>query len=204
MRARKKSNKYVLFIDGGIVQSKPTEPEKKTDYGYGTAMQHLLDKKGGTAELYEDMMSAIAYHETGPQQRMKADAIQLIEDEEGNLVPKGVGRGMFMFEAGEKAGGITAVNRTVREFKENNIEIPEWLETAYKSTSLDASTLTPEQQKVLFIGNYLQHPQANLGKYAKGEESIKDFWGKYHHAGGATTDYSAWEGSYKSYLETKK
>jgi len=203
LKARKKNRKYVVYIDGGIVQSKPTEPKKTTDYGYSTAMNHLISKKGGEATDYEELMNIIAFHETGSQQRMKPNAIQLINNDKGELVPQGVGRGLFMFEAGEAAGGITAVNRTYKEFKDNNLEIPDWLNDLYKEKSLDASTLTPEQQRVLFIGNYLQHPKANLGDWREGKISTEDFWGKFHHAG-ANTNYDLFKSDMKLYEESKK
>ena len=203
LKARKTNRKYVLYIDGGMIQSKPTG-EKPTDYGYSTAMNHLISKKGGEAADYEELMNIIAFHETGAQQRMKPDAIQLIENEKGELVPQGVGRGLFMFEAGDGAGGITAVNRTYKEFKDNNIEIPSWLEELYKEKSLDASTLSAEQQKVLFIGNYLQHPKANLGAWREGKVSTEEFWGNYHHAGGDSTNYDSFRASEKAYQESKK
>jgi hypothetical protein len=180
----------------------PIKTKKNNGSGYDAMMNHLISKKGGTPQQYEQLMDIIAYHETGPRQRMKSSAVQLIEDAEGNLVPQGVGKGLFMFEAGEKADGITSVNRTYRELKDNNIPIPDWLEEAYKQKTLDASKLTAEQQKVLFIGKYLQHPSADLGKYASGDITAKDFWGKYHHAGGASTDYDLFEDSTASFMES--
>ncbi len=196
----------ILYLCTMIIKKKttndPIKTKKKSGSGYDAMMNHLISKKGGTPEQYEQLMDIIAYHETGPRQRMKSDAVQLIEDAEGNLVPQGVGKGLFMFEAGEKADGITSVNRTYREFKDNNIPIPDWLEEAYKQKTLDASKLTAEQQKVLFIGKYLQHPSADLGKYASGDISAKEFWGKYHHAGGASTDYDLFEDSTASFMES--
>lgn len=199
MKAKKKSKKkYVVYINGGIVQSKPTEkPKKKTDYEI--AMEHLISKKGGTAAEYEDLMNRIAFHETGAEQRMMPDAIQIITNEKGEKVKGGVGRGLFQFEAGEKAGGITAVNRTYREYKDNNLTPPEFLEEAYKEKSLDASKLTAEQQKILFIGNYLQHPKANLKDWREGKVTTPQFWGQFHHAGGKSTDYDAFNESQKAY-----
>ena len=178
---------------------------KKNGSGYSSIMSQVISKKGGKAKDYEDLMDAISYHETGAQQRMKADAVQLVENPKTKKLEKtGVGRGLFMFEAGEKAGGITAINRTYKEFKDAGIDIPSWLDKAYKEKSIDMSKLTPSQQKVVFLGNYLQHPKADLGKVSSGEQSIRDFWGQYHHAGGASTDYKAFDESYKSYLKSNK
>ena len=197
MRAKKKSKKkYLLYIDGGMVQSKPNDPPKS---GYSSMMEHLIDVKGGTASEYEDLMNRIAFHETGAQQRMQPDAIQIVGGKKS-----GVGRGLFQFEAGDGAGGITAVNRTYKEFKDNDMEIPSWLEDAYKLKSLDASKLTAEQQKTLFIGNYLQHPKANLGDWRAGKISTEQFWGKFHHAGGDSTNYDSFRSSMTAYDKPKK
>lgn len=197
---KKSKKKYVLYIEGGAIQSKPTDPPKS---GYGEVMSYLTKTKGGTASDYEGLMNAIAFHETGAKQRMRPDAVQEVV-EGGKAVRSGVGRGLFQFEAGKGAGGITAVNRTYNLFKRNNLEIPSWLSEAYKGDSLDASKLTAEQQKTLFIGNYLEHPKANLGDWQKGKVSTTEFWGKYHHAGGDSTDYDAFNESLKAYKASRK
>jgi len=195
-----------LYLCAMILKKKttndPIKIKKNNGSGYDAMMKHLISKKGGTPQQYEQLMDIIAYHETGPRQRMKANAVQLIKDAEGNLVPQGVGRGLFMFEAGEKADGITSVNRTYKELKDNNIPIPQWLEEAHKQKSLDASKLTAEQQKVLFIGKYLQHPTADLGKYISGDIDAKGFWGNYHHAGGDSTNYDLFEDSTESFMKS--
>lgn len=189
---RKGKKKYTLFFDeGGMIQSKPTDPPKS---GYSAMMEHLIEVKGGTSKQYEDLMNRIAFHETGAQQRMQPNAIQIVDGKKS-----GVGRGLFQFEAGDGAGGITAVNRTYQEFKNSGMEIPKWLEKAYAEKSLDASTLTGEQQKTLFIGNYLRHPKANLGAWKDGKISTEQFWGNYHHAGGSTTNYDGFRESMTAY-----
>lgn len=195
MKFRKKIVKYT---DGGMVRAvkgEPVKPPKKSDLD--SFMEYVINKKGGKAEDYINLQNAIAFHETGAQQRMRPDAVQLI-NVDGKLVPQGVGRGMFMFESGEKAGGITAVNRTYKEYTDAGMTPPSWLSDLYKEKSLDASKLTEDQQRILFLGNYLQHPKANLGDVVSGKQSIEDFWGKYHHAGGET-NYNAFRESYKAY-----
>lgn len=178
-----------------VVKTDP--PRKDLDQ----LLKYVVAQKGGTAQDYIDIQNAIAFHETGAQQRMRPDAVQLIS-KNGRLVPEGVGRGMFMFEAGEGAGGITAVNRTVNAYKRANMTPPSWLMDLYKEKSLDASKLSEDQQRVLFIGNYLEHPKANLGDVVSGKQSIEDFWGKYHHAG-SDTDYNAFRESYKAYINQR-
>lgn len=169
VRVRKYSN-------GG---SAPTDPPS----AFEKFLAYTIKKKGGTAEQYNDLMNAIAFHETGPHQRMKPNAVQLVEVD-GKIKPGGPGRGLFMFEVGDDMGGITAINRTYKEYKDAGLEIPEFLAEAYKQTSIDMSTLTPEQQKIVFLGNYLQHPKANFSDVMNGKQSYDDFWFSFHQAGG--------------------
>jgi hypothetical protein len=169
LRVRKYSN-------GG---SAPTDPPSE----FEKFLAYTIKKKGGTAEQYNDLMDAIAFHETGPHQRMKANAVQLIEVD-GKIMPGGPGRGMFMFESGDDAGGITAINRTYKEFKDAGLDIPEFLSEAYKKTSIDMSELTADQQKIVFLGNYLQHPKANFSDVVNGKQTYDEFWFNYHQAGG--------------------
>jgi hypothetical protein len=157
------------------------------DMGFQQMLDYTIKKKGGKPEQYIDLMNSIAYHETGAQQRMKPDAIQLVT-KDGKLQPIGAGRGMFMFEVGDDMGGVTAVNRTVKELKDAGLAVPSWLNTLYAQKSVDFSKLTADQQRFLFLGNYLQHPKANFSKYVNGELSSEDFWFNYHQAGGADVE----------------
>ena len=164
------------YQNGGPVDTDPPS-------AFDKFLAYTIKKKGGTAEQYADLMNSIAFHETGPQQRMSPNAVQLIERGD-TLAPEGPGRGLFMFEIGDDMGGITAVNRTYKEYKDAGLEVPEFLEKAYAQKSVDLSQYSPEQQKIIFLGNYLQHPKANFSKVMKGEESYEDFWFNYHQAGG--------------------
>ena len=132
----------------------------------------LLDKATTQWELepsqLEDYMNKIAFHESGG----------VVDKLQGN---KGPGRGMFQFEktylypeghelAGQygQAGGLTARNRTADWFKSQNMEVPAWLTQEGMhdpSVGFDASTLNPEQQKMLFLANYLQKPGESSGMY---------------------------------------
>jgi len=164
------------YQNGG---SAPTDPPSEFD----KFLSYTIKKKGGTTEQYSDLINSIAFHETGPQQRMNPNAVQLIERGD-TLVPEGPGRGLFMFESGEGMGGITAVNRTYKEYKDAGMEVPEFLEKAYSLKSIDLSKYTPEQQKIIFLGNYLQHPKANFSEVMNGNQTYDDFWFNYHQAGG--------------------
>tara|TARA_R100000654_G_scaffold22651_2_gene44887 strand:- start:7792 stop:8469 length:678 start_codon:yes stop_codon:yes gene_type:complete len=153
------------------------------EINYNELLQIIIGDKGGTPDQYEKLMDYIAFHETGAEQRMKPNAVQITDDGKKD----GAGRGLFMFEKGEKKGGNTAVNRTVNYFKEKNLPLPNWLRDlslgSKESKSVDVKDLSPDQQKMLFLGFHRMHPKANFSKVWSGEESITDFWFKYHWAG---------------------
>lgn len=194
-----KARKIKKYTQGGTIRVKKyQEGGKTTGSGYSEFLDYVISKKGGKPDDYMNLQNAIAYHETGPQQRLSAEAVQLVEVD-GELKPEGIGRGLFMFEAGKNAGGITAVNRTYNEYKKAGLEVPGWLGELHEQDNLDASQLTDEQQRVLFLGNYMQHPKANLGDVISGKLPIRDFWGQFHHAG-KDTNYEMFDQSYKSYI----
>lgn len=115
-------------------------------------------------------MNAISYHES----RMNPSSQQL---------GGGPGRGLFQFETGSNAGGITAARRTKAYLEDKGEQIPAWLDNAMKKDSLDASTLSPEQQQMLFLGNMRMHPRANFSDVWEGNTTVRDFWADYHWAG---------------------
>jgi hypothetical protein len=96
----------------------------------------------------------------------------------------GPGRGVYQFERGAGQGGATAGNRLATQLGSYDMKVPKWLESFNKSGKGDVSGLTRKQQDMLFVGNMMQHPQANMGKVESGEMDLADFWQKYHQAGG--------------------
>lgn len=183
------------YENGG---TNPTDPPSALD----SFLAYTIKKKGGTPEQYNDLMDSISFHETGPHQRRKPNAIQLVERGD-TILPEGPGRGLFMFEVGDSKGGITAVNRTYKEYKDAGMDIPDFLKEAYSLKSIDLSKYTPEQQKILFLGNYLQHPKADFSKVMNDEESYDDFWFNYHQAGGEDVK-DARIGSYRESEKARK
>ena len=167
------------FQRGGTVASNGT--------GYEDMLNYVIKKKGGTPQQYNDLMDMISYHETGAQQRMNPAAVQMVM-KDGRLQPIGVGRGRFMFEVGDERGGVIAVNRSVKELRDNGMIVPPWLNNLYKEKSVDFSKLSAEQQNFLFLGNYLQHPKANFSDFITGKQSAEDFWFNYHQAGGSAVE----------------
>lgn len=193
-----RAKKIPLLQNGAAIasaQATPAAPAK--ELGFQDMLSYTVKKKGGKPAQYIDLMNGISYHETGAQQRMNPAAVQLVT-KDGKLQPIGAGRGMFMFEVGDGMGGVTAVNRTVKELKDNNLPVPSWLNTLYAQKSVDFSKLTADQQRFLFLGNYLQHPKANFTKYIDGSMTAEDFWFNYHQAGGADVEQArraAWQES---------
>ena len=138
-------------------------------------LQLIISDKGGTPQQYNQLMDYIAYHETGPEQRMSTSAKQ-----KGG----GPGRGLFQFEVGENKGGNLAVNRTVNYLERNNQFVPQWLRELWEGTkSVDVSGLNADQQKMLFLGYHREHPSSNFSQVWSGNQSIGDFWMNNHWAG---------------------
>ena len=138
-------------------------------------LQLIIRDKGGSPQQYNQLMDYVAYHETGPEQRMDPAAKQ-----KGG----GPGRGLFQFEIGDDKGGNLAVNRTYNYLTRNNIDVPNWLYDIWEGKkSADLSKLNANQQKMLFLGYHREHPTSNFGNIWSGNQSIQDFWLKNHWAG---------------------
>lgn len=160
------------FEEGGKVDP------KKQELSYQDLINYVATAKGATPEQIEDVMSRIIFHES------KGDST--IKQKGG-----GPGRGAFQFEIGEGHGGIIAVNRAYNLISGKdashpelaNYEVPSWVKDAYPSKSFDASTVSLEQQKYLFLMNQLAHPKADLGKLFSGDVPLVDYWADYHWAG---------------------
>lgn len=135
-------------------------------------INYLIKEKGGTKEQYLDLLKKIGYHESAHTM-----------DPTIKQIGGGPGRGIYQFEEGQNAGGITAARRTKQYLDSVGASIPKWLKEATSNDSLDATKLSAEQQGILFLGNMRKHPKADLGKVVNGEESIEDFWANYHWAG---------------------
>lgn len=133
---------------------------------------NLIEEKGGSRNDYLTLLNAIAYHETMGKM-----------DPTTKQIGGGPGRGLFQFEEGKHSGGITAAKRTRDYMSSKGMDVPEWLSTASSGNSLNAASLTPMQQKMLFLGNMRMHPKANFSNVWEGKESPEDFWAKYHWAG---------------------
>lgn len=156
-------------------------------------IKRLIKEKKGSREDYLNLLNSIAYHESG---HTMSPTIKQIGG--------GPGRGKYQFEVGKNAGGITAARRTLQYYKENNIPVPEWLKKATSYDDLDVTTLSSEQQDILFLGNMRKHPKANFSNIWEGKETIQDFWANYHWAGSdkdRKTRLKSFNSSYNKYKD---
>ena len=112
------------------------------------------------------------------------------------------GKGLFQFEKSidtnsdgiiDQGGGATAVNRTREHLtKLNNrgvstAPMPDWVSNSIdpmygRTFDFDASQLDKNNQYILMISNYREHPDASF-KDVHTDEELVDFWIKYHWAG---------------------
>jgi hypothetical protein len=160
------------FENGGTV-----DPPKK-ELAYKDLLSYIATAKNTTPEQIEDAMSRIIFHESKGDPTIK---------QKGG----GPGRGAFQFEVGDGHGGIIAINRAYNLISGKDqshpdlmdYNAPDWIKGAYPEKSFDASTVSLEQQKYLFLMNQLAHPKADLGKLFSGEVPLVDYWADYHWAG---------------------
>ena len=154
-----------------LEQGSSVDPSIKPDSvsQYDQMLGNMSSRYGQTASGVEDIMDRIAYHESA--QTMDPSIAQY---------GGGPGRGLFQFETGEGQGGATAMNRLRRYFKENQMDAPEWTNFDPRE-GVDASALTPEQQKMMFLANVRYHPTASLEGVTG--DNLSEFWQKHHYAG---------------------
>lgn len=163
------------------------------EIGLNEFLQLIIRDKGGSPQQYNQLMDYIAFHETGPASRMDPKTKQISQKEDGSTYI-GPGRGLFQFEEGEKAGGNLAVNRTVNYLERNKLFVPQWLRDIWTGTSVDVSKLSPDKQKMLFLGYHREHPTSDFSKVWSGQQSIPEFWLNNHWAGkGSSTQDEIFE-----------
>ena len=168
---------------------------------YELVMDKVLEYAKVDATQIETLMNMIAYHETGPEQRMLPEAQQI----------KGPGRGLFQYELDASSeyptasgAGKTAMTRLLTTLGEENLpkwafkyfDRNPWTQTLEQEGDVDFSELTEEQQKLLFLADKLQDPAVKLGEI--GTVSDSTWWAKYHHKGGGSTE--KFDSSKRSYL----
>lgn len=153
---------------------------------YKQMLGQMQEQYGQSSEQMEDIMNRVSYHETGPNQRMDPGAIQQVgigTNIDGTTeMGQGVGRGLFQFETGEGQGGMTAMRRMREYHRQQNPgqEMPAWMDYDPRQ-GVDASQLTDEQQKMMFMANTAM----GKGKSFEGvsPENLSNWWQEHHYAG---------------------
>lgn len=164
---------------------------------YNQMLQDISTRYKQSPEQLEDIMNRISFHETGHKQRYEPDAVQEVY-KDGKLVP-GVGKGLFMFEGGSQQGGATALNR-VQQYYQNVLkqEPPAW-STFFADEGVDATQLSPEEQKMMFMANIRMNPDANATLIGVTPDTLPEFWNKYHYAGEDPQQIEDFKGSMQAY-----
>ena len=137
-------------------------------------------------EQIMENMNKIAFHES----KYGTDEYQ------SQQIGGGPGRGLFQFEQNRPGqydkygkeyinqGAQTAINRLIEQ---NQKVVPSFLEGIAES-NYDVSSLSPEQQQAIFLGNLLQMPNVE-GKMPASfmgvdtDKELADYWAQHHHAG---------------------
>ena len=136
-----------------------------------------VDGKPMDIEQIMENMNKIAFHES----KNIPSAIQISDISESGFGP---GRGLFQFEEGKGQGAHTAINRLIVQ---NQGVVPSFLEGIAQS-NYDISTLSPEQQQSIFLGNLLQmpHKKGKVPSSFEGvdtDEELANYWAQHHQAG---------------------
>ena len=160
----------------------PTEPQGLEPYDH--VMEKVLQEAQVDQDQVERLMTLVGVHESGG-------------DPSIHQTGGGPGRGLFQYEL-EKGGsgaGRTAMNRLYAALGGDLItgkepaNMPKWMDKYFSknqwgyhevSGDVDFSTLTEEQQKILFLADKLMTKGAikDIGTLADHE-----WWAKYHHKG---------------------
>ena len=154
--------------------SKEYGPDQFNDTLNLTALDLVSEHRQGI-ERPGAVRDSIAYHETGKQQRMQPNAVQIAKDEDtGELVP-GVGRGKYMYD---KPSTLTAANRIDSISSYMGLETPAFIQQMRRDKGTAAAdTLTAEQQDMLYMGDLIQG-EAPGKAYGRGDATLEDLW--YH------------------------
>ena len=145
---------------------------------------------------YEKMIAQFGKHWGQDQAGLESimDTIAHHESKGKNVYQTGggPGAGLFQYErnyrdpkTGEmvQAGGMTARNRLANWYTSQEMDTPEWLiQEGMDEAGFDASLLSPEQQKMLFLADKRYDKTASLTKDATSD--IANWWAKEHWRGG--------------------
>jgi hypothetical protein len=135
--------------------------------GLTNIIDYMVDSRGGNEKTWTDLADNVAFHESGPEQRMNPQARQITKGGKKD----GLGRGMFQFEP---ESFETAKIRYKNVADAVGYKLDENILNA--GSALD---LSPKDQYTLFFANLIESP-AVLKDYADGKLSMADVWLKGH------------------------
>lgn len=154
-------------------------PDKnKDDILYQEMLANIVKEKGGSPEIYNNLLNKIGYLESGLNPSIKQKS-------------GGPGRGKYQMETGigydkdpsGKVGHYKGTSnriyysavRTKNYLKTLGKEVPNYIQNIIDNETGDASTLTESQQDILALGDLRMGP-VNLKDYADGKISGKDIY----------------------------
>jgi len=182
----------------GMAQNQPVSLKSMRDFA---AAKYKIDPK-----QIDSLMNEIAWHETGgtmnPETQQRINA----KDEHGNKIKgkyvDGQGKGLFQFEkmlmdeegVYGQAGGMTARNRLANYYATQGIDdkhedFPQWLNQEgmrNPEIGFDASKVSADQQRMLFIGNVLMGKGRNFKNIGEGERG--KWWLNNHYIGNENSE----------------
>ena len=145
------------------------EQNKKNNQvlGLTNIIDYMVESRGGNEKTWTDLADNIAFHESGPEQRMNPQARQITKGGKKD----GLGRGMFQFEP---ESFETAKIRYKNVADAVGYKLDENILNAESALDLNA-----KDQYTLFFANLIESP-AVLKDYADGKSSMADVWLKGH------------------------
>ena len=142
-----------------------------------TALDLISEHRQNIQQPYA-VRDTIAYHETGPHQRMQPNAIQIVEDKDTGEFVRGGGHGKYMYD---QPSTLTAANRVDSIASYMGLETPKFISDLRRSKGTSrADTLSAEQQDILFMGDLIQGPAPGKA-YGAGQADIETLWYKGHN-----------------------
>jgi hypothetical protein len=157
------------------------------DSSYDNMLGKMSERYGSSREDIENLMNRISFHESK----------DVADQQQGDGGP---GRGLFQFEQtyqypegheleGQygQAGGMTARNRLANYYEDIlKEEPPDWLTQENMNNpevGFDASILTPDQQKMMFLANTRMNKDKGANFSPANIKNTGEWWRKHHWAG---------------------
>lgn len=190
------------FNAGSDVPGDGNNPVNADTELYNDMMAAASSHWGVGGASIQTFMDQIAQHESKGVANQKQISQRVNKETGAKEFYDGPGRGLYQFETSDNGGsgaGNVAMSRlrnmmsdytgeTGTDGKAGKLgklfkagrEMPKWM----SNFSGDASDLTAEQQNIMFLANYMEHPKARIDSTTLGsDQGRKDFYSNMHWAG---------------------